>query len=261
MHLSPDTTFSLALEEAYELAPLLRPNVEGLYDCAQRELGRFHPCVLRLSSDEGEQSELTGLLSTEHATSPGALLVLPDQADDRMDALLEKKFSAMAVPYDGNMRSMAVFALEDDQNEVAIAVQMSALRGLGDGPFILAVACKNQLRLRRITNQPPEDTGGLQGLDCSVQSYNPHNVYSQQELDEAARRERDGDEPDFWLVEEVMRKDKLDRLRDLQAARLEAMRRYVARRKGLNLSEVPPYRAPNPVAGLARPFECTRAGS
>ncbi|MBB3180951.1 hypothetical protein [Variovorax sp. Sphag1AA] len=240
MNLSPDTTFHLALEEAYELAPLLRPNVEGLYECAQRAPGRFHPYVVRLSGDEGEKSELTGIISAGDAAAPGALLVLPDQADGRLDALLEKQFRAMAVPCDGNMKSMVVFALEDDQNEVAIAVQMSGLRGLSDGPFIIAVVCKNQLRVRRITNHPPEDTGGLQGLDCSVQSYNPYNVYSQQELEEAARRERDGDEPDFWLVEEVMRQDKLDRLRDQQAARLEAMRRHVAQRKGLDLSEVPP---------------------
>ncbi|MBB3181158.1 hypothetical protein [Variovorax sp. Sphag1AA] len=202
MNLSPDTTVTIPLSLACERAPLLLSNVQSLTRCTQVEPGRFTPVVCRLSESADDASALTGLLNAEQLRRPGALVILPEAADDYIDALLEEQFFPMTTTYEGLMKCMAVYALIDDVSGVAF--EMSALSKLGEDEFILAVVCNDKLRLRRISNQPPMSDDELQGTCFSADNYRPYRMYFREEVDEAAQKEREDSGAPYWLVREVV---------------------------------------------------------
>lgn len=210
MNFEPDTTVSFALDDAYQRAPLLRRNVQSLLSCAHSEEGKFLPVVTRLSCEDGEVSELSGLMDELQQRQPSALVVLPDEADEYLDALLEKHFSPVATYYEGLMKCMAAYSVSDEVS--GLTIEMNALWGLGDEEFFLAVVCKDKLRVRRITNQPPLGDDELQGISYSVGNYRPYRVFSEEQIDEAARLEREPRTSPYWLVREVVR---LDRLKEI----------------------------------------------
>lgn len=204
MNFAPNTTVILPLEDAYRRAPLLRRNVHSLLACANSQEGRFIPVACQLSSKAGDESELTGLLDAQQQRKPGALVVLPDAADAYLDVLLEEDFVPVANSYDGLMRCMAAFSLRNDVS--GIVFEMDAFRDLGRDDFFLAIVCNDKLRVRCITNQTHlDDEDDSQGLHFSVANYRPYQIYSQEELDDAARMERESVDEPYWLVRTVVR--------------------------------------------------------
>lgn len=210
MNFEPDTTVSLALDDAYQRAPFLRRYVQSLLSCAHSEEGKFLPVVTRLSHKEGEVSELSGLMDEPQQRQRGALVVLHDETDEYVDALLEKQFNPVATYYEGLMKCMAAYSVSNGGS--GLTIEMNALWGLGDEEFFLAVVCKEKLRVRRITNQPPLGDDELHGISYSVGNYRPYRVFSEEQINEAERLEQGPQTSPYWLVREVVRLDRLEQI-------------------------------------------------
>lgn len=201
MKIEPNTTITLPLSAAYELAPYLRHNVEALTSCGWGvDNSVFIPAACPLTKVGEEFRELEGLLDAEQLDCPGVLVVLPPAAAPYLDDLLEKPFEALTMQYDGLLKCKSVLMLSTDTS--SLAIDWHALWGLVEGAssFFLAIACADELRIRRICNQKPLDEYDLQSLSFSELNYEPYRIFSEQELKEAAEEELANRDAPHWLV-------------------------------------------------------------